>query len=597
MSTSNVVKHAYASGFRRAAHWYRAVKKYAAAHKFISAAIVLVLAGGGWWVYSQTTAASAETRYVLGSVTKGTVIASVSASGQVSASNQLDIKPKASGDVVYVGVKPGQKVAAGTLIAQLDTTDAQKTVRDAQSNLESAQIALEKLQKPASALTLTQAQNALTNAQDALVKLYSDSNTDVINAFLDLPDIITSVEDILVGDDACGNSQWNIDCYTSAISQYDSRALSYRDTATNDYQAAKKAYDVAFVDYQALGDSPDNASVEKALSESYSAVQLAAKAVKSANAFIQLYVDIEKGHDHAPASAATTALTNLNTYTGKLNSHLSTLLSDTNSLKQDKQAIVEKQQSLDQTTAGADSLDVRSSQLSLTKAQNALQDAQNNLADYYVRAPFAGTIAAVNVKKYDSASSGTSVVTLITSQKIAELSLNEVDAAKIKIGDKATLTFDAIEGLTLTGQVAEIDTVGTVSQGVVSYNIKIGFDSQDERVKSGMTVNAAIITDAHQDVLVVPASAVKTQGGTSYVQVFDPALTDTGGTQGVVSKVPPQQVTVEVGISDDTSVEILSGLSVGQQIVTRTSSGSATANTPATTNAARGSFGGGGIRL
>ena len=222
------------------------LKKWSLNHKLISAAILLVVLGGGWWAYGLATTASAETRYVLGVARIGTVVSSVSASGQVSSSNQLDIQAKVSGEIISVNVTPGQKVSTGQLIAVIDPTSAQKAVRDSQANLESAQISLEKLQKPASALTLTQAQNALTNAQDALVKLYSDSNTDVVNAFLDLPGIITNIEDILIGDDACGNSQWNVDCYTNAIQQYDSRITTYRDTARNDYSAAKKAYDTAF---------------------------------------------------------------------------------------------------------------------------------------------------------------------------------------------------------------------------------------------------------------------------------------------------------------------------------------------------------------
>ena len=547
----------------------------------MSAVIAVAVLGGGYFAYASLSSGDGVTRYVLGTVEKGTIVASISASGQVSASNQVEIQPKVSGEVMYVGVTEGQAVRNGAVIAQIDSKTAQKSVRDAEANLESAQISLEKLKKPASALTLTQAQNALTNAQDALAKLYNDSNTDVVNAFLDLPGIISSLEDILIDDDACGNSQWNMDCYANAISSYDSRVLSYKDTSHSDYVAAKKAYDTAFTIYQALGNAPDNTAIEKALGETYTTVQLTAKAIKSVNAFIQLYADVEEAHNFTPASAAIAALADLNTYTGTANSHLSTLLSDTSSLKQDKQSIVEKQQSLDETLTGADSLDIRSSELSVIKAQNALQDAKNTLADYYIRAPFDGVVASLDIQKGQTVGSA-SVATLITNQKVATLSVNEVDAAQIKVGDKATLSFDAIEDLTLTGEVAAIDTIGTVTQGVVSYELKVVFDSQDERIKSGMTANAAIQTDTKQDVLVIPSNAVKTQNGVSYVQVFDPPLEQMGGTQGVVSVVPPRQIEVVIGIADDTNVEVMSGLEEGQQVVTRTISGT-TANVPAAT--------------
>jgi len=125
--------------------------------------------------------------------------------------------------------------------------------------------------------------------------------------------------------------------------------------------------------------------------------------------------------------------------------------------------------------------------------------------------------------------------------------------------------------------VAEIDTLGTVTQGVVSYNVKINFDTQDARVKPGMSVNAAIITEAKQNVLYVPNSAIKTSGTTYYVLTLDSSQTQpaTGG-QGVTSSAAPQQVTVEIGSANDTSTEITSGLNEGDQVITRTIAASAT---------------------
>jgi len=216
-----------------------------------------------------------------------------------------------------------------------------------------------------------------------------------------------------------------------------------------------------------------------------------------------------------------------------------------------------------------------------------------------VTAPFAGTIAAVPVNRFDQASSGTTLATLITNAQYADLSVNEVDAAKIQLSQKVTLTFDAIPDLTLTGTVAQIDSVGTVTQGVVSYDVKISFDTQDTRVKSGMTVNATIQTAVDQNVLVVPLSAVKTQGSTSYVQVFNPPLassTASNPNQGVLTAQTPVNVPVTVGISDNTNTEITSGLVDGQQIVVRTTTSGSTpsAASAATTRTGGGGFGGGG---
>ncbi len=555
--------------------YYVKIKTFAKVHKVLSLFLSVVVLGGGYFSYKHIFPSSAsQTKYVLGTVEKKTIVSSISASGQISSDNQLDIKPKVSGEVIYIGASAGEKVSAGTLIAEIDPTTAQKAVRDAEANLEGAQISLEKLQKPATALSLTQAENALSNAQDDLSKVYSDSANQIISTFLDLPNIISGLENILTGNNT-GTAQWNMDYYKGIIEQYDDRAASFKDTAYNDFKSAKDTYNSSFSEYQALGNNPDKVSLEKVLNDTYSAVSLASKALKSSNAFITLYIDIYKNHYLTPISAATSAITTLTTYTNTTNSDLSNLLSDINSIKQDKQSILEKEQSLDQIKAGADSLDIQSAQLSVTKAQNSLTDAKNNLADYFVRAPFDGVLAQVNVKKFDSAGSASAAATLITNEKVAEISLNEVDAEKIKVGDKTTLTFDAIDGFTVTGKVAEVDTIGTVSQGVVSYSIKIRFDSQDDRIKQGMTVNASIITDVHPDVLSVSSSAIKNQSGVSYVQVFNPPLSSSGNS-GVTSSVAPSPVQVEIGISDDQSTEITSGLNENEQVVTRVISGAST---------------------
>ena len=139
------------------------------------------------------------------------------------------------------------------------------------------------------------------------------------------------------------------------------------------------------------------------------------------------------------------------------------------------------------------------------------------------------------------------------------------------------MTFDAIDGLDITGQVADLDTIGTVSQGVVTYNIKIVFDAQDDRIKSGMSTNAIVITDSKTDVLYAPNSAVKTDAsGGNYVQTLD----DSG---------QPRNVTVKIGLVNDTDTEIISGLNEGDKIVTQTVSSSAASGAPKSSS---GGFGG-----
>lgn len=583
-----------------------ALKNFILVHNLISGVILLVVCYGGYKEYVSLTSTAAETRYVIGQATRQTIISSVTGSGQVGTVNQVDLKPKVSGDLVSLGATgSGQEVKAGMLIAEIDATEAQKAVRDAEISLESAQLSLEKLQQPAGQLELTQSENALArainskqNAEDDLRKAYDDGFNSISNAFLDLPVMITGLHDLLYTPNSQlgGSNVNNVDYYAGTASIFDARGATYGTEATNKYQSALAKYNKNFQDFKVLTRTSPPAQIEELINETYDTSLAISDAVKSTNNLIQFFEDQMTQNNKKIPPLADTQLATLNDYTGKANILLTNLLGMATTIKNDKNAIIDATRSIDEGTqslaklkGGADTLDLRSSQLTIDQRNATLQDAKSALADYYLRAPFNGTIAKLNNKKGDSVSPATVIATLITKQKIAEISLNEVDAAKIAVGQKATLTFDAIEGLSIAGNVAEIDTVGTVSQGVVTYNVKISFDTQDERVKSGMTVNAAIITDVKQEVLSVPASAVKTRGNASHVLIID-SETQTSDAQGVTSKTAPREQVVEIGMSNDTTTEIISGITEGTFIVTRTI-------VPTATTAAAPSLFGGGARI
>lgn len=579
-------------------------------HKKTSLLVVLLILILGYFGIKALGGSKTPTRYVLATVSKGTLITSVSGTGQVSASNQVDIKAKVSGDVVYANTAAlGQNIKAGTLLVQLDSSDARKSVRDAEANLESAQLSFKKLQQPVDRLSLLQAENSLVqaqenkqNTQDDLVRAYDNGLNAITSSFLDLPSIISGLHDMLYGFNF-STTQDNINYYTDVARKYDESALAYRNDADQSYQAARVLYDKNFDDYKSATRYSDTATIESLIAETYNTTKALADAIKNTTNLIQFYEDKLSEHNLNPNVLANTHLASLNSYTSKTNARLADLLTAENNIKNDKQTIIaadrsiaEKSASLDKLKAGTDPLDLQSQELSLKQKQNSLADAQENLVNCYIRAPFDGTLAKLDFKKGDSVSSGAVVATFITSQRLAATSLNEVDIAKIKVGQPVTLTFDAIDGLSIAGQVVEVDIIGTVSQGVVIYNVQIGFDTQDERVKPGMSFSAAIISNAKQDALIVPNSAVKTSGNVSYVLVpaekqADVALNNIGG---VVLEIAPKQQAVQIGLSNDSYTEIISGLQEGDQIITKTVTSSTKSTTTTTTPQSRNLLQGGG---
>ena len=577
--------------------------------KTIFIIILGIIITAGWLWYGEAKSAEGGVSYVTETIEKGMLISSISGVGQVLALEQVDINPKAAGDIVYFAVKNGDEIEQGHLIAQIDSRDASRRVNEAQTSLETAKLELEELLAPADDYTFMQAENTLADAWDSLTRLkttqennyqqalkdkenaeddlesaYEDGFNAVVDAFLKLPSLMTDLKNILFSSDFYAY-QWNIDYYAGNIKTQD--APQYRSGAYDSYQTGRKKYDANFQNYKNTSRYSDIAAIEGLIDETYETTKAIAEAIKEANNLIDVYEYEMTGRNSEIPGLCASHQSSINAYTSQTNSHLSGLLSAQRSITdyresiadaifdldeieqnnpletaQAERSVEEKEQRITDLKNGASEFEIRNKKINIRQKENDLLEARQDLADYYVRAPFSGMIANVDAGRGDSVGAGTAIASLVTFQKIALITLNEIDAAKVMAGQKVTLEFDAIEDLSATGKVAEVDVLGTVNQGVVSYDVKIGLDVQDERIKPGMTVSAVIIIEAKPNAVLAPLSAVETQGDVDYVELL------------VNGQAQRQEVII--GASNDFMVEIVNGLGEGDEIITQTVSNGAT---------------------
>jgi len=541
------------------------LKNWAFLHKKTAIFLVIILMGVTYGVVKAFNNTTEETRYVLSTVVRGNIIASISGTGQVSASNQVDVTSKSSGDLIYLNAKSGQEVKTGALIAQIDSGDAAY-------ELETAKLSYEEL--------ITVDDDELRDAEDAVEEAETNLKDAYVDARATLASASTDMADVMAGLDALLGGYLNDSGFGLSKTEKE-----YVERAEQAWYDADDLLDEFAKVYRTVSNKTEDGTIESMLSEANQISNSVAQSAKYAKDAV-IYL---RDHEDNVNTTADEAYTTVSELVTTINATVSETLSVRNTLADTKRTLNNAQDDLQELKDGPDTLDVRSEELSLKQKQDAY-------SDYFVRAPFDGIIASVEGKKGQNVNSGATIATLITKQKIAEISLNEVDAAKIEVGQKATLSFDAIEGLTITGEVIEVDLIGAVSQGVVSYIVKIGFDTGDDKVRSGMTVSANIITDMKQDVLTVLSSAVKTQGNVSYVEIVDEDIppTQTGQTAGVLLLTLPTQAPVVLGLASDESVEIISGLTEGDQYVVRKIT---TATTSQSTSASAPSLlGGGGVR-
>ncbi|AQZ64557.1 HlyD family secretion protein [[Actinomadura] parvosata subsp. kistnae] len=227
------------------------------------------------------------------------------------------------------------------------------------------------------------------------------------------------------------------------------------------------------------------------------------------------------------------------------------------------------------------------------KARNAYREAQRTVAGTVLKAPFKGTITAVNGSvggtssgtssssgagsgqgsgQTTSATSGSSgFIELADTTKLQLVgTFTESDAGKLKQGQEATITFDALPGVTATGEVTQIEPVAATSNNVVQYPVTITFTKVPEQVRLGQTATVEVVVGRAENVVTVPSTAVSTSGGQTTVTVLR---------DGRQTRTP-----VEVGVQGATVTEIKSGVSEGDEIVP-----------PSTTTGSTGT-GGGGMR-
>jgi len=545
------------------------IKSFIVSHKIWSAIILVVVIALGYYAFGNKS--TVVSKYTLTTVTKGTVISSVSGSGQVEASSTIDLQAKNAGNIVSVSKKVGDYVEKGTVIASVDSRDARIALRN-------AQISLSKLTQSPDKLSLLQKQNSSNDAKDSLVKSY-DSGWSTASSSMDQ---MSSILDSLSTLYSSGylRSQ-NVSQAQMSQSAQDKIAL-----AQKEYYEAKTDYENTNSLYKTLSRTSNNSDIDNLISHTYTTAQKIALAVKDTQSS---FSNVSNAFGDQTSSSTITVANNIITLNTNINNYLANILSAKNNIKSSQNSVVESTQSLTDLVSGTSStsLDIESAKLNLESKQNTYDDC-------FIKAPISGVIATLTAQVGQS--SGSSIGTLITKQKLASVSFNEVDVAKIKVGQKSTLTFDAISGLSIAGEVASVDPVGTVSSGVVNYNVKISFATQDDRIKPGMTANAVIVTNLKQDVLTLPSSAVKTKNNLSYVEEISNPIESTITGQ-FTSATSSKQVSVTIGLVGSSSTEIVSGLTEGDKVVLKTISGtttSSTTKTPSATSLLSGNKAGGG---
>jgi len=354
---------------------------------------------------------------------------------------------------------------------------------------------------------------------------------------------------------------------------------------------------------QRAQDTSAAASAQSALDAALQNAQLDAQQAQAAVNAAQSKLDADQA---ANASASTisqdqTALTNAE------NAQASGALKD-------QQQVTNAQNQLNGTLAGnaakeqLQPADLASAQAAVTQAQAQVTSAQQTMSYTTLTAPAEGIVTAINGvvnqtvsgggtsaapssttsgasssgSSSGSGSSGGSSSAFMTITNVNTLTVKagfaETDAAKLAVGQPATVTFNALPNVQAAGSVTEVDTNSTLVSNVVTYYALLTLNSVPPTVKPGMTASVTVIIAKRDGVLNVTSAAVRGNGTT--------------GTVTVMNGKQQSTVTVGVGLRGDTNTEITSGVSEGETLVLPTTTVSGAASQLGSGTGRFGGFGG-----
>jgi HlyD family secretion protein len=433
----------------------------------IAVFLVVVVAAGGLLI-QRGNAQNKTQSYQTSVLARGTLTASIGATGTIEPRQQASMAFSINGRVGTVNVQMGDLVTKGQVLVGMDPAFYPQQVISAQIDLINAQKALDSLNTSQSALA--QAELTLANAKKALDSAQTDYETAVQNNSKGW--VQTAQDQVNQTYADWQNYLHSNDGSFKAMIELHRRYQAYLD-ALRELEKAQQYFDLG------IGSTGGDKDTQMAL-------------------------DIAKGKLDFAQAQYDDALTAYNRLKGGVPA-------------QDLQA-----------------------------AQARVDAAQAILDQVTIKAPFSGTVLAVNVLPGDVVNPGsTALVVADLSELHVDVSIAEVDYNRLAVGQDVQLVLDAISDATYHGSVKEIGLNASNAGGSVTYPVRVVISDADNKILPGMTAAVSIEVSHLDNVLLVPNRAVRALDGSRVVYVLR---------NGAL-----KPVTIELGASNDTMSQVLSG--------------------------------------
>lgn len=473
------------------------------------------------------------------------LVVSVSGTGAIEPIHSYKVTTLVKGEVLEAPFEEGQTVHKGDLLFRIDSTDVETSIQQAQLSLESAQLSYQQLLNTQE----DSHKNATVKATatGVITKLYVDEG--------DMVSVGAPIADILDRD----NMKLKVPFHSAdAAGFYVGQAASVTVDGT----------------LETIPGTIDTIAATDSVGPGGTLVREVTIVVRNPGALSDTASGTAAIGTASSAASGTFAYGEQKQVIAKTSGELISL-----TVKEGDRVLE------DQVLGGFDETDMdtqlESAALQIRNAELTLKNAQDRLEDYSITSTIDGTVIEKNYDVGDTLDTSTASATGIAYPAVIydmsaltfDISVNELDINKIQVGQEVEITADAVEGQTFTGVVDKVNINGTTASGSTNYPVTVLVDGTPEELKPGMNVSAKIIVEDAGSVLCVPVEAVsRGADGTSLVKVAGEGALDEKGNLADPSKLEDREVTL--GRSDDSYIEILSGLEEGEVVYSYQSAGS-----------------------
>jgi HlyD family secretion protein len=201
----------------------------------------------------------------------------------------------------------------------------------------------------------------------------------------------------------------------------------------------------------------------------------------------------------------------------------------------------------------------------IEQSQAALAQAEEDLRNATIASPIDGVVLSRDREEGDAVSSilvmGSGATLIMTLGDLQEVyvkgKVDETDIGKVYLGQPARIKVESYKDQIFTGKVAKISPMGIERDNVTTFEVRVSISNESRKLKAAMTANAEILLEERKGILAVPEGAIiYKQDRTTEIEVPDAA--ETSGKRRVI---------VQTGISNGSKMQIVKGLSEGQQVI------------------------------